>query len=613
MYAIQKNTLTEIADAIKEKTGKTDKLNPEEMPEEIRSISEGVELPELINEGTSSDLLSGKQLIDQEGNIVTGAIAFQPAKTITPSTTSQIAVSSGYYTGGNVTVAGDSNLVASNIKSGVSIFGVSGTAIDGQEVEDKFIQGNFNIYNYEIDRVTTVGPGAFEFTGVKTATLNNVEQIQNGAFCNCYNLASINSPVATAIYTNAFSGCTKLTSVSFPICTTIGTNAFRGCTELTSVSFPICTAINANAFSGCTKLISVSFPICTTIGVYAFSNCTKLTSVSFPICTTIGTGAFTYCPELTSVSFPTAMTIDSAAFYSCYNLKSLYLTGLSVCALQNSNAFTSTPIGGFGSCGSIYIPASLLTNYQTATNWTYFSNRFVPLTGTINFLNVPVKKNIQINTTYKISIPIIILNNDDSLSPTVVVSSSDESIVDVLNVVVANNNISFDMNSTNITGNAEISITASLNEEMVTKTFTVEVHEIIYRTYSIEDDGNTYTFVLNSNDYYESNNKEIQNSFAMCKVNVEVSAESTMYLDCINYAESNFDYGILSKLDCTLNKSNHADTVNVYHSFKGSSISSVQTVSYVIPEGQHYIYIKYIKDSSQNSNNDSLQFKVRFE
>lgn len=32
-------------------------------------------------------------------------LAFQAAKTITPSTTSQIAVSGGYYTGGNITVA----------------------------------------------------------------------------------------------------------------------------------------------------------------------------------------------------------------------------------------------------------------------------------------------------------------------------------------------------------------------------------------------------------------------------------------------------------------------------------------------------------------------------
>lgn len=57
----------------------------------------------------------------------THQLTFQPAKTITPTTADQIAVSGGYYTGGNITVKGDSNLVAENIAEGVSIFGVTGT------------------------------------------------------------------------------------------------------------------------------------------------------------------------------------------------------------------------------------------------------------------------------------------------------------------------------------------------------------------------------------------------------------------------------------------------------------------------------------------------------
>lgn len=48
--------------------------------------------------------------------------------TITPGTSRKTAVSSGYLTTGAVYVAGDTNLVAGNIKSGVSIFGVAGSA-----------------------------------------------------------------------------------------------------------------------------------------------------------------------------------------------------------------------------------------------------------------------------------------------------------------------------------------------------------------------------------------------------------------------------------------------------------------------------------------------------
>lgn len=105
---------------------------------------------------------------------VGSGVTKQAAKTITPSTSSQTAVASGVYTTGAVTVAaipstyvkptatkaattytpstsnqtiaagtycsgaqtikGDANLVAGNIKSGVSIFGVAGTMTAGEDV-----------------------------------------------------------------------------------------------------------------------------------------------------------------------------------------------------------------------------------------------------------------------------------------------------------------------------------------------------------------------------------------------------------------------------------------------------------------------------------------------
>ena len=56
----------------------------------------------------------------------TQQLTTQAAKTVTPGTANQTAVTSGCYTTGAVTVKGDANLVAENIKSGVSIFGVTG-------------------------------------------------------------------------------------------------------------------------------------------------------------------------------------------------------------------------------------------------------------------------------------------------------------------------------------------------------------------------------------------------------------------------------------------------------------------------------------------------------
>ena len=56
----------------------------------------------------------------------TKQLTTKAATTYTPGTSSQT-IASGTYLTGTQTISGDSNLVASNIKSGVSIFGVAGT------------------------------------------------------------------------------------------------------------------------------------------------------------------------------------------------------------------------------------------------------------------------------------------------------------------------------------------------------------------------------------------------------------------------------------------------------------------------------------------------------
>ena len=265
-------------------------------------------------------------------------LAFQAAKTITPSTASQIAVSSGYYTGGNITVAGDANLVAGNIKNGVSIFGITGTLSDG---------GSTDIENSII-------------AGTLTSYVNNV---------------------VSSIRTYAFYNYKRLTTARFTAATSIGDNAFQACDKLTTISFPACRIIGAEAFSYCSQLTTISFPACRIIGVSAFNTCPKLTTVSFPACEIICSDAFQYCTSLTTASFPVCTSISVDAFRNCYRLTAIYLTNSSVCKLDASDAFSGTPIGGFsttaGTYGSIYVPASLLTFYQKATNWTYFSSRFV--------------------------------------------------------------------------------------------------------------------------------------------------------------------------------------------------------------------------------------------
>lgn len=73
----------------------------------------------------------GKGYVPGGSKSATQQLPTQGAKTVTPTTTEQIAVASGTYTTGDVKVAGDANLVAENIAEGVSIFGVQGTHSGG--------------------------------------------------------------------------------------------------------------------------------------------------------------------------------------------------------------------------------------------------------------------------------------------------------------------------------------------------------------------------------------------------------------------------------------------------------------------------------------------------
>ena len=67
--------------------------------------------------------------------------------------------------------------------------------------------------------------------------------------------------------------------------------------------------------------------------------------------------------------------------------------------------------------------------------------------------------------------------------------------------------------------------------------------------YSVNNISSPYGFYLNNNNYYESNNKGKAYTYAVCRVTFTASKATTVYVDCINYAESSFDFGLLSKIN----------------------------------------------------------------
>jgi hypothetical protein len=389
---------------------------------------------------TAADILTGKTAY-VSGQKITGTIAFAPAKTITPSTTNQIAVSSGYYTSGDITVAGDENLVADNIKSGVSIFGIEGsyegTGSGGEpdySVEDSIITRTI-AGAYTNNRVTQVGRGGFYgCTNLAGVNFPLCTSIGSNAFWNCTSLASMSFPKCTTIGNYAFNNCKSLTNVEFLSCTNIGYSVFQSCTSLTSVNLPMCTNIGSYAFQGCISLaninlpaigvisdyaffscpglISVSFPSCTSIGKFAFSQCTNLASVNFPQCNTIGSSVFEKCYGLTNASFPKCTSVGEYAFVSCRSLISVSFpscTNIRNYAFSACSNLTTATLGqNTTTRGSVYGYA--FYRCSKLTNLTLYHPSLVTLSNTNVFTGTPMSLSTYTGSFGSIYVPGSLLN-----------------------------------------------------------------------------------------------------------------------------------------------------------------------------------------------------------
>lgn len=75
---------------------------------------------------TSTSIISSKGIINESTTTKTYQLTTKSGTTITPGTSQILAASEGVYTLGDIFIAGDTDLKASNIKNGVSIFGIQG-------------------------------------------------------------------------------------------------------------------------------------------------------------------------------------------------------------------------------------------------------------------------------------------------------------------------------------------------------------------------------------------------------------------------------------------------------------------------------------------------------
>lgn len=303
--------------------------------------------------------------IDNGGYIGTGTyeatdsvpLPTQAAQTIHPSSSDQ-SIASGKYLTGAQTIKGVllTNLSAGNIKKDVVVK-------VGDSTDD--------------DCVASV-TGTYEGGGGTTPN-DVLNSIFNRTISGDIVISKSPSDGATSDKYNAmFSACNSINSVTLNGWLTTPYNFLQNCTSVKSVSMPDATYVGTNVCDGCSNLETANFPLAETAywsysnhGGAFFRNCKKLTSVNMPKTKDVRDYMFQNCYLLPALELDQNGSIQQQAMSNCRVLQTLILRNTTMVTLGNVNAFQNTPFTGYGGTysGHIYVPQSLISSYQTASNW----------------------------------------------------------------------------------------------------------------------------------------------------------------------------------------------------------------------------------------------------
>jgi len=108
---------------------------------------------------------------------------------------------------------------------------------------------------------------------------------------------------------------------------------------------------------------------------YAFNRC-AFRSITAPKLLSLGGGnCFANNPNLVFADFTAVRSIAAQSFRNCTAFTDLYIRNSVIVNLENTNAFTGTPIANGN--GTIHVPSALESEYKAATNWSTYASVIV--------------------------------------------------------------------------------------------------------------------------------------------------------------------------------------------------------------------------------------------
>lgn len=283
--------------------------------------------------------------------------------------------------------------------------------------------------------------------------------------------------------------------------------------------------------------------------------------------------------------------------------------------MSTSSSYRMSLYNGTTSIGSTTVTSSLSTAVQTFTFPIPSTLTWDTLKGYgANFgIRIPLRRSSTSSSSYvyvygaeiAVTYTVPVYHNVTiSNSTSATVTASDTRPLEGTNVEIRSDTIS--------------GITIKDNGTDVTSQFTQRQGQA--ESYEVVNVG-TYGFTLNSSTgYYTSNNKGVDKSASVCRVNFYVPVAATITFTFINYAEQGYDFGVFGNIDVALNNNYYAAgssgstiTDSSYKLACNTSTyntSSAHTLTYDMSAGNHSIWVKFSKDDGSASNNDTLQFKV---